>query len=240
MARGVAAGLSYLHARQAVHQDLKSLNVLLRGYGQQAHFDVKIADFGATKPMELLDESSEKVLSLYWSAPELFSSYATTASDVYAMGMVFYELFMKEIPFREVRTLEALKEKVCQHQVRPTMNPARMGLSPIVAKPIMDLITACWQHEPYRRPIAAAVLQQLNEASFTELSTGHVEKVSMSITSSSATTTPQQTINYANFSSIDYDFSSSTIRSNQTIHDDEFTSAHFDFSTLSASQSYPF
>ncbi|MCW0218644.1 MAG: protein kinase, partial [Prosthecobacter sp.] len=178
-----------------------------------SEFEVKIADFGATKPIDMMDESEEKVMSLCWSAPELFTSYATTASDVYALGMVFYELFLRELPFRHILSLDetvsksaAFKEELCQHRNRPNMSAERMGLDASVAQPIMDLISSCWTHEAYLRPTAASVSSGLNQDPFSAFLCPLNPDVARILVGSSPTSSASPSIRYGDFSSGDYCF----------------------------------
>ena len=56
-------GLTYLHAKNIVHRDIKAANILLTD-----HAEVKIADFGVS---EVLGKSKELMGTPYWMAPEL-------------------------------------------------------------------------------------------------------------------------------------------------------------------------
>ena len=84
--------LAYLHRRRVLHRDLKPANVLVT-----AQDIVKVVDFGlATEP-----EKAEGVLgTLSYIAPEvLLEENATEASDLYAVGVMAYELFTGKHPF---------------------------------------------------------------------------------------------------------------------------------------------
>jgi serine/threonine protein kinase len=93
-AQDIAAGLAFLHARQIVHRDLKSQNVLVGG----PELKCKLSDFGlavfnlrtTTKTLSKTGAAGGGAVgSVRWMAPELFSlknRYAS-ASDVYALGM---------------------------------------------------------------------------------------------------------------------------------------------------------
>ncbi len=90
----VIAAVSYLHRNLVVHRDLKPSNILVGADGQ-----VKLVDFGIAK---LLAEASvgadrtrtsKQLMSPQYAAPEqITNGPVTTATDVYALGVVLYEL----------------------------------------------------------------------------------------------------------------------------------------------------
>jgi len=110
LAHDVAVGLHYLHTQKPpiIHADLKSLNILL-----DKDYRAKLADFGlATIKKETASraysvskttESGRPKGSLLWMAPELFKRRAKSskASDVYAYGMVMWEIASHVYPFAE-------------------------------------------------------------------------------------------------------------------------------------------
>jgi serine/threonine protein kinase len=86
--RGLCAGLAAAHDKGVLHRDLKPANVLIDENGR-----VKLADFGLAAGE--LPDATGIVGTPAYMAPELFdgSSAATVRSDIYALGLVLYELF---------------------------------------------------------------------------------------------------------------------------------------------------
>ena len=91
----VLQALSYLHRRDIIHRDLKPDNVLVVD-GQ-----VKVLDFGLAVAQDHLQASSERIAgTLAYMAPEVLQGQpATVASDMYAVGVIAYELFGERHPF---------------------------------------------------------------------------------------------------------------------------------------------
>lgn len=89
-------GVNYLHIRNIIHRDLKPENVLL-----DWNFRVKIADFGVSKIFPGTDHNTALTdgTPLYM-APELFHNYPYNyKSDVWSLGVIFYEMATLELPF---------------------------------------------------------------------------------------------------------------------------------------------
>ncbi|MFH1748392.1 MAG: serine/threonine-protein kinase [Planctomycetota bacterium] len=92
---GVAQGLAYLHDRGIVHRDLKPANIFYDdGY-------VKIGDYGLSKHISVSKHSGQTVSvgTVHYMAPEIGSGSYTKAIDIYALGVILYELLTGRLPF---------------------------------------------------------------------------------------------------------------------------------------------
>ncbi|MDP2438779.1 MAG: protein kinase [archaeon] len=158
LAHGIAAGLSYIHAQAAVHRDIKSLNVLVRGK------EVKIADFGATRGVASVLHTQSKAGTLPWLAPELYiDAPVTPAVDVYAFAVVMFELLSRKVPWQELSSAAALQAAVLGGR-RPALIPSLApSVSPEVVSPFIQLMQECWHQTPENRPSMAAVSARLTE-----------------------------------------------------------------------------
>jgi eukaryotic-like serine/threonine-protein kinase len=101
----VVRAVAYAHSRLVIHLDLKPGNVLVTSEGR-----VKLLDFGIAKVLaeetsaageSELTRSSGRPLTLSYAAPEqILGQPVTTAADIYALGVMFFELLCGQRPFR--------------------------------------------------------------------------------------------------------------------------------------------
>jgi eukaryotic-like serine/threonine-protein kinase len=94
--RQILEGMGHAHAQGVVHRDIKPSNVLINEVGA-----IKIADFGiARTESSSLTQVGDVLGTLYYMSPEqLLGSDVTTVTDVYAIGVIAYELFTGQRPF---------------------------------------------------------------------------------------------------------------------------------------------
>src|SRR5262249_34265458 len=106
IARQLCAGLAAAHERGVLHRDLKPDNVMLDGRGK-----VRITDFGlAGLAQGIAGEDVRSGTPAYMSPEQLAGREVTVASDLYALGLVLYELFTGRKAF-EGKTLAELIRK---------------------------------------------------------------------------------------------------------------------------------
>src|SRR6185295_7894086 len=105
LARQICAGLAAAHDRGVVHRDLKPANIMLDGSGR-----IRITDFGlAGAAGEVLRAGTPA----YMAPEQLAGGEVTPRSDIYALGLVLYELFTgrRALEGRNVAELIAKREQ---------------------------------------------------------------------------------------------------------------------------------
>ncbi len=109
----VLSGLSALHARDILHRDVKSGNILLTAGG-----DVRLGDFGLVKGEDLgatLTADGSAIGTPAYMAPEVIRGEpATVRSDLYAVGVVLFELLTGGLPFEGSSAVEVASRHLAQ------------------------------------------------------------------------------------------------------------------------------
>ena len=119
--RRVCAAVSYAHQNLIVHRDLKPSNILVAADGTP-----KLLDFGLAKiidPSRELDQtvSAMQIMTPAYASPEqVLGKTITVASDIYALGVILYELLSGRRPY-DVGNLSALETArlICDYEPQP-------------------------------------------------------------------------------------------------------------------------
>ncbi len=93
--REIAKGLSYLHDCGIVHRDLKPSNIFYEnGY-------VKVGDYGLTKSISASRHSGHTITvgTVHYMAPEIGAGKYNFGIDIYALGVLLYEMLIGDVPF---------------------------------------------------------------------------------------------------------------------------------------------
>lgn len=162
--RDVAGGLLAGHQAGAVHRDLKPANIMLR----DADRLVKVLDFGIAKDLLApITKSKEYLGTLGYSAPEqTLGSDIDHRADIFALGVILYELLTGTPPFRGSSTGEIVAATRHQSPVLASR------LNDQVTRPVAELIADMMRKRPSGRPKdMAAVIEEIDRVS-RALSTG--------------------------------------------------------------------
>jgi eukaryotic-like serine/threonine-protein kinase len=159
----ICDAVAYAHRNLVVHRDLKPANVMVTAAG-----DIKLLDFGVAKLVgqERDDQTRNAPLTPGYAAPEqLTLGDVTTATDVYALGMLLFELLSGARPWRLTELpLVAGLEKVL-HEAPPPMSliaeqQSDAPVPPAALRGDLDAIVAkALRKEPERRYETVAALQ---------------------------------------------------------------------------------
>jgi serine/threonine protein kinase len=148
LALQACAGLQHAHSADLVHRDVKPANLLVR------EDDVlKIADFGIARAAELTRLTQHGTVlgtAAYLSPEQAAGEEVTTATDIYSLGAVIYELLTGRMPYE----FGSLAELAAQ-QAGGVITPLR-DLEPSVPEPLEAAVMHALAREPRFRPASAA------------------------------------------------------------------------------------
>jgi len=141
---GICRGMIGVHNKGILHRDLNSHNILLDG------FIPKIADFGLSAKKNHIDEAtSVDDQCNVWLAPEVENGQYTEKSDIYSMGIVFWEICTGKIPRIETENVNE--------------NNFLNGISENTSSDFIQIIRECLDSNPEKRPSAQQILERLEK-----------------------------------------------------------------------------
>ncbi len=151
----VADAVACVHERGVVHRDLKTNNIKIDEAGR-----VKLLDFGIAKGSDSprLTTDGSVIGTLHYLSPEqVRGESATTASDVWALGVVLYEMVTGRVPFASA-SLTGVMTRILKGSYDP---PVREGV--VIDGEVTRLIARCLRVNAAQRP-AAVELRRVSPA----------------------------------------------------------------------------
>ncbi len=142
IARQLCAGLAAAHQRGVIHRDLKPANVMLDGDGRVRVMDFGLASIGRADDIRAGTPG-------YMAPEQLLGRDVTVRSDIFALGLVLYELFTGRRAF----TATTVGDLVSQHEARSATPPS--AIVSAMDSAIERAILRCLEPDPDRRPGSA-------------------------------------------------------------------------------------
>ena len=144
IARKLCAGLAAAHAQGVLHRDFKPANIMIDASGE-----IRILDFGLSAIADDVNRADVRSGTPAYMAPEqLAGREATAQSDIYALGLVLYELFTGKAPFEAKTPQEFLRFREDSHPARPST------LIPELGERVEQAILRCLDPDPKMRPMS--------------------------------------------------------------------------------------
>ncbi|EGC35966.1 hypothetical protein DICPUDRAFT_91930 [Dictyostelium purpureum] len=139
IALDIANAMQYLHSIGVIHRDLKSLNVLITD-----DYSAKVIDFGTSRAIDVSKQMTLNLGTSSWMGPELFRNEPyTELCDVYAFGIVLWEIFCRKEPYEGVNSW-SIPLMVAKGERPPVPSDCPSEYS--------KLMKACWADKPKKRP----------------------------------------------------------------------------------------
>ena len=161
IARQVLSGLSHAHAHGIIHRDMKPENIMVESSAAEDH--VRIVDFGLAK---LLGSQPDLTRGLavgtpnYMAPEQLSEGTVNERTDVYAVGIVLFEMLTGRKPFQDANVMEILRRQLQMPPPRLRQVSPRHDYSPALET---LLLRAMAKSQAERFPTAAALATALDE-----------------------------------------------------------------------------
>jgi len=139
----VASALQFAHEHGMLHRDIKASNVLLRD-GNYAY----LTDFGLVKSIEdnySLTRSGFLIGTPEYMAPELVEDSATPASDIYALGVLLFQMVTGVVPFKGTNPVNIVMKHLREQP--PLPSHLNRSLTPDIDRVILQTL----EKDPMRR-----------------------------------------------------------------------------------------
>ncbi len=167
IARQLCGALEAAHSEGVVHRDFKPQNILL-----DKQENVYVSDFGLAKSLEHdtgMTKSGELLGTPRYMAPEqVEGGHIDHRADLYALGLILYEMVTGDVPFHANTTLQLMYQRV--HEVPKSPK----ALNPDLPDWLVRVIMKCLERDPgHRYQTASEILHDLDTATPPPKSSSH-------------------------------------------------------------------
>ncbi len=145
MTIGILSGLEFLHSRNIIHRDIKPANILLQGDTP------RLADFGISRLMKTNSISLNAAGTPFYMAPEAFDRKRNAQTDIWAVGVMLYQMLAGRLPFPSDNISE-LMAAIVMGEPEPMPPQIPVVLQQIIAKALAK--------QPSERYRAASQIKQ--------------------------------------------------------------------------------
>ena len=156
----ICRALDAAHAESVVHRDLKPQNVMVDRQGK-----ISVMDFGLARSVEMQGMTQTGMMlgtPQYMSPEQAKGQKADARSDLFSLGIIFYELLTGKVPFQADTTLATLLKRLQEPAVPP------VELDSTIPQAVSDVVVKCLEVDPqHRYQSAEGILQDLEARSGT-------------------------------------------------------------------------
>ncbi len=151
----VCAAVAYLHRNLVVHRDLKPQNILVTNDGEP-----KLLDFGIAKILDFTADSTVTGLRMltpdYASPEQVMGGAVTTATDIYSLGAVLYQMLTGQAPHKfENDSVKSIIATICTGSITPPKK-----LIPALSRDLDAILMKALRTEPQERYSSVELLAE--------------------------------------------------------------------------------
>lgn len=127
MTLGILAGLEHLHERGIIHRDLKPDNILLQ------RETPRLADFGIARILKTTSQSTAATGTPVYMPPEAFDGKRSVQTDIWSVGVIFYQLLTGRLPFPQT-DMASLLSAIITKEPEPLPEPVSASLRSVIER----------------------------------------------------------------------------------------------------------
>jgi eukaryotic-like serine/threonine-protein kinase len=141
----IAEGMAYCHANNVIHRDLKPENILVLADGQPVIMDFGLALTKGSHRVTYSNLSATMGTPDYMAPEQIEGQRGDQRTDLYALGIIFYELLTGEVPFTGDTNMAVMAQHL--QKTAPRLDKVNTAVSPQIAA----IVARCLRIEPSER-----------------------------------------------------------------------------------------
>jgi serine/threonine-protein kinase len=141
----VLDGLDYIHAQGVIHRDLKPENIMVDEQDKIKLIDFGIAGDSAARRLTYANITATLGTPNYISPEQVKGKRGDGRSDIYAMGVILYEMLSGKLPFVGDNPMVVMNERVLNHPIPPTV------ADPTITPQLQEVIYRALERDPKNR-----------------------------------------------------------------------------------------
>jgi serine/threonine-protein kinase len=145
IAAGILDALEYIHANGVVHRDLKPENIMVDAQDNLKLIDFGIASDSAARRLTYANFTATLGTPNYISPEQVKGKRGDGRSDIYAMGVMLYEMLSGKLPFSGPTPLAAMNDRLLNHPVPPRV------ADPSISPQLQEVIYRALERDPRNR-----------------------------------------------------------------------------------------